>query len=50
VGFQARRLGFEERARVLEQNAAAVQVALERSQGKQCIEMDLVSFAGGQWS
>jgi hypothetical protein len=41
VGFQARRLGFEERARVLEQNIAAVQVALERSRGKQCIEMAL---------
>ena len=45
VGFQARRLGFEERARVLEQNVAAVQVALERSLGKQCIEMALENQA-----
>ena len=45
VGFQARRLGFEERARVLEQNVAAVQVALERSPGKQCVEMALENQA-----
>ena len=45
VGFQARRLGFEERARVLEQNAAAVQVALERSPGKQRVEMALENQA-----
>src|SRR4051812_17116823 len=45
VGFQARRLGFEERARVLEQNVAAVQVALERSLGKQRVEMALENQA-----
>ena len=41
VGFQARRLGFEERARVLEQNAAAVQVALERSRGNNALRWPL---------
>src|SRR4051812_41474465 len=45
VGFQARRLGFEERARVLEQNVAAVQIALERSLGKQRVEMALENQA-----
>src|SRR4051794_25560413 len=45
VGFQARRLGFEERARVLEQNVAAVQVALERSRGEQRIAMALENQA-----
>src|SRR3954454_11660681 len=45
VGFQARCLGFEERARVLEQNVAAVQVALERSLGKQRVEMALENQA-----
>src|SRR3954466_15618467 len=45
VGFQARCLGFEERARVLEQNVAAVQVALERSPGKQRVEMALENQA-----
>src|SRR4051794_13075205 len=45
VGFQARRLGFEERARVLEQNVAAVQGALERSLGKQRVEMALENQA-----
>src|SRR5689334_1285695 len=41
VSLQARRLGLEEIARVLEQNAAAVQVALERSLGKQRVEVAL---------
>ena len=45
VGFQARRLGFEERARVLEQSATAVQIALERSLGKQRVEMALENQA-----